>query len=123
MEHLRDQIEKIGSPWKSGNELLPYHPSASHVSPDQRDGWNWCYVTMLPRMKRLEAEVTQARLAPAPLADSEAQQLQAVRRAMDDYHAALTRREHGGVASSRALVAIEQALGMCWKGCASRGAP
>jgi hypothetical protein len=29
--------------WKCGNEFLPYHPSASHVNPDHRDGWNACY--------------------------------------------------------------------------------
>jgi hypothetical protein len=29
--------------WKCGNEFLPYHPSASHVNPDYRDGWNACY--------------------------------------------------------------------------------
>lgn len=31
--------------WKAGNEFLPYHPSASHVPPDYRDGWNHCYAT------------------------------------------------------------------------------
>lgn len=30
-------------PWKCGNELLPYHPGASHVDPAYRDGWNACY--------------------------------------------------------------------------------
>lgn len=30
-------------PWKSGDELLPYHPSASHCAPYYRDGWNHCY--------------------------------------------------------------------------------
>lgn len=29
--------------WKCGRELLPYHPSASHVEPAYRDGWNHCY--------------------------------------------------------------------------------
>jgi hypothetical protein len=29
--------------WKSGDEYLPYHPSASHVSPEHRDGWNAAY--------------------------------------------------------------------------------
>lgn len=29
--------------WKCGNEYLPFHPSASHVNPDYRDGWNDCY--------------------------------------------------------------------------------
>lgn len=30
--------------WKLGNEYLPFHRSASHVSPDYRDGWNACFV-------------------------------------------------------------------------------
>lgn len=29
--------------WKVGNEFLPFHPQASHVCPDYRDGWNACY--------------------------------------------------------------------------------
>lgn len=29
--------------WKCGNEYAPYHPQASHVRPDYRDGWNACY--------------------------------------------------------------------------------
>jgi hypothetical protein len=56
---LQERVEKLGPPWKQGNEFLPYHPSASHVSPDQRDGWNWCYL---------------AALAAAPTAPQEARQ-------------------------------------------------
>lgn len=29
--------------WKCGNELLPYHPQASHVHPEYREGGNHCY--------------------------------------------------------------------------------
>ena len=29
--------------WKQGDEFLPYHPQASHINPDHRDGWNACY--------------------------------------------------------------------------------
>lgn len=29
--------------WKGGAEFLPFHPSASHVDPAYRDGWNDCY--------------------------------------------------------------------------------
>jgi hypothetical protein len=29
--------------YKAGNEFLPFHPQASHVSPDYRDGWNACW--------------------------------------------------------------------------------
>lgn len=31
------------SQWKCGNEYAPYHPSASHVDPQYREGWNACY--------------------------------------------------------------------------------
>lgn len=30
-------------PWKLGDEFLPFHPSASHINPDYRDGWNACF--------------------------------------------------------------------------------
>lgn len=39
MDEQRQRFEA----WKAGNELLPFHPLASHVSPDYRDGWNACY--------------------------------------------------------------------------------
>lgn len=29
--------------WKLGNEFLPFHPQASHIRPDYRDGWNDCF--------------------------------------------------------------------------------
>lgn len=29
--------------WKLGDEFLPFHPSASHIEPAYRDGWNRCY--------------------------------------------------------------------------------
>jgi hypothetical protein len=32
-----------GQKWKCGDEFLPFHPQASHVPPDYRDGWNRCY--------------------------------------------------------------------------------
>lgn len=37
------QPEQKPVAWKSGGEFAPYHPQASHVSPDYRDGWNHCY--------------------------------------------------------------------------------
>lgn len=59
--------------FKSGNEFLPYHPQASHVSPAYRDGWNDCY------------RAARASLAAgAPLADAPeptTDQLEALRRA------------------------------------------
>jgi len=32
-----------GQKWKCGDEFLPFHPQASHVPADYRDGWNRCY--------------------------------------------------------------------------------
>lgn len=37
------QREQPAQQWKSGDEFLPYHPDASHVDPQFRDGWNACY--------------------------------------------------------------------------------
>jgi hypothetical protein len=39
-----------GQVWKCGNEFLPFHPQASHVPPDYRDGWNRCYYMALARV-------------------------------------------------------------------------
>ena len=33
--------------YKLGNEFLPFHPSASHIEPAYRDGWNACYKAAL----------------------------------------------------------------------------
>ena len=30
-----------------GNEYKPFHPRASHVRPEWRDGWNACYVAAI----------------------------------------------------------------------------
>lgn len=55
---LSDRVEKHGGPWKSSDvELLPYHPSASHIPPDYRDGWNDCFLRM--------EEATKAAIAAA----------------------------------------------------------
>ena len=44
--------------WKVGDEIAPFHPDASHVPPDYRDGWNACYRAMqasrAPLLVRLE---------------------------------------------------------------------
>jgi hypothetical protein len=32
-----------GQQWKCGDEFLPFHPQASQVPADYRDGWNRCY--------------------------------------------------------------------------------
>ncbi len=41
---LQFKIAALGPPWKLMTEFLPFHPSASHVSPEYRDGWNYCYL-------------------------------------------------------------------------------
>jgi hypothetical protein len=51
IEKLENQRPVVG-PWKFGNEYLPYHPSASHVNPEYRDGWNDCYSTALSRSEQ-----------------------------------------------------------------------
>ena len=38
--------------WKCGNEFAAYHPSASHVDPSYRDGWNACYKAALDEYDR-----------------------------------------------------------------------
>ena len=48
IEQLERKPEPVG-PWKCGNEFLPYHPSASHVEPGYRDGWNACYLAAAPK--------------------------------------------------------------------------
>ena len=49
---LLDSRGKIRSDLKSsaycvGNEYKPFHPSASHVRPEWRDGWNACFVAAI----------------------------------------------------------------------------
>ena len=47
--------------WKCGNEFAPYHPSASHVEPGHRDGWNACYRASQAEIERLRSELLAAR--------------------------------------------------------------
>lgn len=49
--------------WKCGDEFAPYHPDASHVSPDYRDGWNHCYRAALASKQAPEG----MRLVPVEL--------------------------------------------------------
>lgn len=42
--------------WKCGNEFAPYHPQASHINPDHRDGWNACYRAAQASLLAKEAE-------------------------------------------------------------------
>jgi hypothetical protein len=55
------QRRSIKNDWKSGNEFAPYHPSASHIRPDYRDGWNRCYAAAQARIAELEAQLSSAR--------------------------------------------------------------
>lgn len=45
----RERAPDPGQQWKCGDEFLPFHPAASHVPPDYRDGWNRCYAMALAR--------------------------------------------------------------------------
>lgn len=47
--------------WKCGNEFEPYHPQASHVSPDYRDGWNACYKIAIDALRRERERADEAR--------------------------------------------------------------
>ena len=47
--------------YKVGNEFAPFHPSASHVEPDYRDGWNACYELATKEIERLTAERDELR--------------------------------------------------------------
>lgn len=53
--------------WKCGNEFEPYHPQASHVSPDYRDGWNACYKIAIDALRRererADAAITLRKIA------------------------------------------------------------
>lgn len=40
------------SGWKVGREFLPFHPDATHVPPEYRDGWNACYQAALDSVGR-----------------------------------------------------------------------
>ena len=35
-----------------GNEYKPFHPSASHVRPEWRDGWNACFVAAIAQERK-----------------------------------------------------------------------
>lgn len=54
-----------GQQWKCGDEWLPFHPQASHVPPEYRDGWNCCFA-------RMSAQLHAARLEGFRLGVSEA---------------------------------------------------
>lgn len=41
--HTTPERENPAQKWKFGDEYLPFHPQASHVNPDYRDGWNRAY--------------------------------------------------------------------------------
>ena len=41
-----------GSAYCVGNEYKPFHPSASHVRPEWRDGWNACFVAAIAQERK-----------------------------------------------------------------------
>ena len=63
-EHRSDRVSEVaaqtGAPegetppagWKVGREFLPFHPDASHVPPEHRDGWNSCYAAAVESVAR-----------------------------------------------------------------------
>ena len=56
---LLDRYGKIRGDLKAsaycvGNEYKPFHPGASHVRPEWRDGWNACYVAAIRAARAAE---------------------------------------------------------------------
>jgi hypothetical protein len=47
------------SEYKLGDEFAPFHPSASHVPPDYRDGWNRCWLAARAALSPLPAAPVQ----------------------------------------------------------------
>lgn len=43
--------------YRAGRELYAFHPSASHVDPDYRDGWNHAVALAEPRIAALEQQL------------------------------------------------------------------
>lgn len=52
--------DRLFGPWKFGNEYRPFHPQASHVRPDYRDGWNDCFKAANASAPPTEHEVKHA---------------------------------------------------------------
>jgi hypothetical protein len=52
-----------GQQWKCGDEFLPFHPQASHVPADYRDGWNRCYRSALAAVQAERERAAQIALA------------------------------------------------------------
>lgn len=50
--------------WKCGDEFLPFHPQASHVPPDYRDGWNRCYWAAVERGAKQDRQQDDGSWAP-----------------------------------------------------------
>lgn len=43
--------------WKVGDEFAAYHPQASHVDPDYRDGCNACHAAAIAKIRELEKKL------------------------------------------------------------------
>lgn len=43
--------------WKRDNEFAPFHPQASHVDADYRDGWNACHAAASARIAEFAAQL------------------------------------------------------------------
>lgn len=83
--------------WKFGNEFAPYHPQASHINPDHRDGWNACYRAAKDQLAAKNAEIARLQAESDRTArnrdmwkgqcERQAEQLTALRTALIDLHA------------------------------------
>jgi len=50
---------ELPSKWKAVDEFAAFHPHASHVDPDYRDGWNHCHAAATARIAELEQQVRE----------------------------------------------------------------
>ncbi|MCK5021474.1 MAG: hypothetical protein KAS32_30965 [Candidatus Peribacteraceae bacterium] len=66
--------------------------------------------------KDTECQACTAKLTPSLLYREEsADEITAIRSAVEDYYSSLNNREHGGVAAGKCLKEVQEILGMTWE--------
>lgn len=77
---MTDHTTQEHQKWKCGNEdFAAFHPQASHVPPDWRDGWNACFKRADEQIRTLSAELAQARATNQHFRDDTAPRLSQAR--------------------------------------------
>ena len=101
----------------SSGAKLHYNPEVSKISGwfisgYAADGWDVkCYTSRWHYQRALE----QKRLRPHLWEGSDKYKLQEIEKAIEEYHLALDRREHGGIAEHNAFNRICNVLGKHWE--------